>query len=201
MREETHRIMTLVVAVVALVIALFGGIPGACALYEKHLAKAELKLAESPDVFVAGSFGDSLFMGLNTSEEVHGWVEVVDDNLLIEYPGAKSWGALFVTAGEPQLPKDKNRRCYMDFSKYSILSLELKGKKGTSIYVAIKDRHDLDDGRESRYLLKFQSDDWETHEIALKHFPKANLQELNVIACFVFGKTPKTFEVRRIQYR
>lgn len=201
MNAETHRKATLVVAIIALIIALFGGIPGACALYDRCVAIMERELPASPDVFVGGDLGDNLFMGLNTSEQEHGWVEVVDDIIRIDFPGAKSWGAWFITAGEPQAAKEKNLRKFMDFSKYSKLCLELKGKKGTSVYVSIKDRHDLDDGKESRYLLKFQSDDWETHEIALDKFSKARLQELNVVTCFVFGKTPKTLEVRKIEYK
>jgi len=192
MSEKIRRIVTLAVAIVTLVSGVF-------VLYEKLQARMALKLPATPDVFVSGSVGENLFVGLNTSENVYGWAENVDGVIRMEYPGAKDWGTWFITAGESSREKDKRK--YMDFSPYSNLLLEVKGKKGTALHVSIKDRDDINDGKEPKYLLKFTSDDWETHTIGLERFQKVNRQELNVVTNFVFGRTPMVLEVRKIQYQ
>ncbi len=87
-----------------------------------------------------------------------------------------------------------------DFSDYSRIKLELKGKEGGEIvYIALKDRGDADDGSESRVPLTL-SNNWETYEIDLSEFKTANLKELFVVASLIFQGDAKTIRIRRIEY-
>ncbi len=198
MRGKTHDFASLI-AVAALIIALFGGIPGAMSIHEALSAKLELKLPVEPNVFTSGGLGNNLFVGINTSEGIFGWVEEVDGCLRFDFPGAKNWGACFITAGEAAT--EKKKRKYMDYSRFAKLSLELRGARGTSVVISIKDRDDPNDGNESQYPLVLHGDGWETHDIELEKFPKADLEKINVVTCFVFDRNPKRFDVRKIQYK
>lgn len=150
------------------------------------------------NVFAAGHFANGLQMGLNTSNGRTDWVTRIEDSIRIAYPGGAQWGAWFITIGAPVAQKAD--RSFMDASAYSKLSLELRGKQGDKVAVALKDVHDPDDGTESRYSLTLRSNDWETYEIDLKEFRTADLKRLYVAASFVFARQPQTIFVRKIQF-
>ncbi len=87
-----------------------------------------------------------------------------------------------------------------DYSDYHSLQLELKGAVGEeSVYVALKDSDDADDGSESRVLLTL-SNQWKTYEIPLSKFKTANLKELFIVTSFVFLDGEQSFSVRNIEF-
>lgn len=151
------------------------------------------------DVLDSGHFGKGLFTGLNTSEGRTDWATRLDDCIRLDYPGAKSWGTWFVTVG--RATDDKRQRRCMDFSAYSKLLLELKGKKGAFVTISLKDLGEYEGGEESRHSFQLRSDGWEAYEVGLETFKRADLKQLHVVPGFVFGSAPQTVFVRKIQFR
>ena len=87
-----------------------------------------------------------------------------------------------------------------DYSSYKSLRLELKGEKGgETLFIALKDSDDADDGSESRVPLTL-SNKWETYEISLSEFKTANLKELFIVASFVFIESEQSISVKNIEY-
>lgn len=153
----------------------------------------------SADVFVSGNFAKGLSVGLNTSGGATGWATRLNDCIRLDYPGGHTWGTWFITAG--QATKEGGKRRFLDFSQYRTLSLELKGEKGTSVVIALKDVYDDHSGAESRHSIQLRGDDWETYDIDLKQFRSTDLARLYVIMSFVFDAAPQTVFVRAIQFR
>ncbi len=149
------------------------------------------------DVFTNGTFNQGLNMGVNTSEGKTKWVEVSNGEIRMTYPKGQSWGAVFVTAGKP-IPLGKRGK--MDFSKYAKLVLELKGEKGATVQVGLKDNLDPDDGSESKVTLNIENE-WKEYEIDLKNFETADLRNLYIVTEFVFANNPQTLSVRKIQFK
>ena len=156
------------------------------------------ELKTTPDVFVSGRFGDGFLMGLDTSEHVFGWATLKEGDICIKYPGAQLWGTWYLSVGEPT--EDKEKRHYMDFSGLSKMLIEVKGGKGEVVVVYLKDRDDINDGKESRYALKLRNDDWNTYEVTLKSFTTADLNTLHIVG-FAFGPKPQTVYVRKITFQ
>ena len=153
----------------------------------------------SGDIFVSGNFAKGLSVGMNTAGGETGWAIRQEDCFRLEYPGGHKWGTWFITVGTPSL--DKKKRQSLDFSRYATLSLELKGKKGTAVVVALKDVDDDGTGNEPRHTVRLRSDEWEIHDLDLQNFRSADLRRLNVVTSFVFGAAPQTFSVRNIRFR
>lgn len=191
-----HARAALIVGIIGVLVAVVGV---GWNIYTTCSEQAKYELPATADVLGSGVFGNSLYMGLDTSEHVYGWARLVDDAIRIEYPGASTWGVWYVTAGRPL--EDPAQRMYMDFSRYSTLSIELKGNKGDIVRIALKDRDDLDDGKESKHAVELQSDDWHTYEIDLKKFVTADLRKLYVLVSLVFANEPQTLLVRTVRFK
>ena len=88
----------------------------------------------------------------------------------------------------------------MDFSNLSKMLLEVKGRKGEVVVVYLKDRDDINDGKESRYALKLRNDDWNTYEVTLKNFTTADLPTFHIVG-FAFGPKPQTIFVRKLLFQ
>ncbi len=116
----------------------------------------------------------------------------------MSYPKGQGWGTVFITVGEPApLGKRKGK----DFSLYTKLVLELKGrKKGTAVQIGLKDSQALDNGSETKVTLQL-TEEWDTYEIDLKKFTGTNLKDLYVVTEFVFGDEPQSLCVRKIQFQ
>lgn len=160
--------------------------------------EGKYELKTTPDVFVSGRFGDGFLMGVDTSEHVFGWAILKEGDICIEYPGAQLWGTWYLSVGKPT--EDKEKRHYMDFSGLSKMLIEVKGGKGEVVVVYLKDRDDINDGKESRYALKLRNDDWNTYEVTLKSYTTADLNTLHSIG-FAFGSKPQTVYVRKITFQ
>lgn len=163
-------------------------------------AKKDLKETISswtdPIVFIKGKLGSGLNMGVNTSDGITDWVRV-SNNITMKYPGRQSWGAVFITIGEPTQPPRPAR----DYSKYNKLLIEMKGEKGgESVLIGLKDKDDPDDGSESKTRLNLTRQ-WGIYEIKIKeNFITTDLKKLNVVSEFVFESKPQTIFVRKIQF-
>ena len=151
------------------------------------------------DIFVAGHFGNGLNMALATATGKSDWATRQADSIKLAYPGGENWGTWFISVGAPS--SQKTERSFIDASRYTKLTLELKGQAGSNIAVALKDTDDPDDGTESRVQLTLRSNDWESYEIALEDFRTADRKRLYVVTSFVFAKQPQTFFVRNIGFR
>ncbi len=87
-----------------------------------------------------------------------------------------------------------------DFSSYKSIQLELKSdKEEATVFINLKDDEDPDDGSETMIPLILSSD-WNTYEIELSKFKTANLEELFVVAGFVFHDHAQKFSIRNIAY-
>ena len=87
-----------------------------------------------------------------------------------------------------------------DFSDYQTLKLELKSDTaGKTIYIALKDKDDLDDGKESRVPIVLTSE-WKTYEISLSEFKTANLEELFVVTSFLSLNSAVNLSIKTIEF-
>ena len=87
-----------------------------------------------------------------------------------------------------------------DFSSYNSIKLELKGEtEGDTVFIAIKDATDLDDGSETQIPIRLSSE-WKTYEVELSEFKTANLKELFVVVNFIFYDKAQNISVRNIEY-
>ena len=83
---------------------------------------------------------------------------------------------------------------------YGTLRVELKGQRGgEQVEIGIKDRSQPDDGTEAKSPVTLTSD-WKTYDLPLSTFVGANLNQIYVLAEFVFDRGPQTIYVRRIEY-
>lgn len=152
------------------------------------------------NIFANSQFGKGFVFGVSTGKGVYNWVEPVNSKgeLCMSYPKGQGWGTVFITVGEPApLGKRKGK----DFSLYTKLVLELKGrKKGTAVQIGLKDSQALDNGSETKVTLQL-TEEWDTYEIDLKKFTGTNLKDLYVVTEFVFGDEPQSLCVRKIQFQ
>ena len=156
-------------------------------------------VAAVADIFVSGHFGKGLFVGLNTSKGKSDWATRLSDCIRLDYPVGQSWGTWYITVG--QATDDVRKRRHMNVATYDRLSLELKGKKGDVVTVALKDSEEDGGGNESRHSIQLRSNEWESYEIDLHQFKRADLEKIYVVASFVFGSVPQTVFVRKIQFQ
>lgn len=121
-----------------------------------------------------------------------------EDYISIVYPENRyEWGSVYF--GVNALAGRVNE---MDFSPFSKVIIEMKGKLGgENIEVAMKDVHDPPDGSETR--IKFTlTEDWKTYEIDTKDFVTADLKSIMVPFAFIFqGSTGQNIHVRSIQFQ
>lgn len=200
MRKKQHKKTTLAVVIMfALLITLIAELPGGSRLHGVAQAAQKNELPPQPAVMDAGTLAKNLFMGIATSDNIDKWATKIDDAIRLSYPGASSWGAWYVTAGKPA--ESPESRMFMDMSQYTRLVIEIKGEKGTTVYVTVKDRDDLNDGGDIKHPVRLQHDGWATYIIDLKTFSQtANINKLNTLVCFVFGTSAQTVWVRQIRY-
>ena len=87
-----------------------------------------------------------------------------------------------------------------DYSDYRSLKLELKGAiGGETVFIALKDSNDADDGSESRVFLTL-SNEWKTYEIPLSKFKTADLKDLFVVTSFVFLNGQQSLSIRNLEF-
>lgn len=96
----------------------------------------------------------------------------------------------------------QNVRASKDFSEYTSIELELKGKYGgENLMLSLKDKFDPDDGTESRVDMEL-TEDWQLYQFDLRQdFPTADLKYLHQLAGFIAVQTRElNFYVRNIRF-
>ena len=122
-------------------------------------------------------------------------IEKTGDALHIDYPGSKSWAAIFLL----YLGTDVGRAS-RDFLQFDKLVLELKGDRGDEVItVSIKDRYlpDTEPPESTRLRITNQ---WETYEIDLDNFGNTDLSALITPLSFLFLQEPQSFWLRNARY-
>ena len=159
--------------------------------------KAQMSRQDDPVIFTDGQLTSGYNMGVNTANEQTDWVEINNGAMCMVYPGNQTWGAVFITVGEPSDPPHPTR----DLSNYQLLSIEIRGDNGgESVEVGLKDNVDPDDGSETKFLIENLTTEWDTVEIPLSSFRTADLERLYIVTEFIFQRTPQTVCVRKIQF-
>src|SRR5258708_17862341 len=94
------------------------------------------------DVLIGANLTSGFNMGVNSSGGRTDWLESEGSDFKMSYPANQTWGAVFITVGQPKDPPHPFR----DFSAYRTLSLEMKGGAGSrTIDVGIKTNTHNDD--------------------------------------------------------
>jgi len=137
-------------------------------------------------------------MGVNTSGDRTDWVENMSGFMRMSYPSGQSWGAVFITYGEPIDPP----RPGWDCSDFDSLLVDLKSEvEGGRVEIGIKDNTDPDNGTETKILVSDLDTIWNTYSFALESFRTADLTAIYVFAEFVFsGGNPQTVYFRNVKY-
>ena len=106
------------------------------------------------------------------------------------------WSATLITIGALN-----GRISYMDFSKYSTLTLEMKGKNGGERFeVTMKDIIDPTDGSEKRASVTL-TDQWQTYKFKLSEFETADKSMIHVPLALVFyGPKGMTVNIKTILF-
>ncbi len=148
-------------------------------------------------IFVGNTLAPGYDMGVNTSGGLTSWVAVTNGEICMAYPGGQSWGAVFITVGQPTQPPRPGK----DLSNYHQLSLELQGQVGGEfVSIGIKDNKQPDTGTETKVPVSGLTTDWKPFAFPLSQFTGADLHKLYVVIEFVFAGTPATVCARNIQY-
>ncbi len=145
--------------------------------------------------------GAGFNMGVDTSEQQRTWVKKWNDGecFQLSYPKGQSWGAMFITAGQPVPPS--SRHVSFDFSAFQTLAVEMKAESnGAVIDIGIKSIDQPDDGTEAK-VTKTLTTEWKTYEIPLNQFTGTDLKRVYVATEFVFGSSdPEIVYVRSVRY-
>src|SRR5216684_5489016 len=149
------------------------------------------------DILVTAKLTPGLNMGVNSSEGKTNWLKTEGDHLKMSYPPDQSWGAVFITVGAPKQPPRPSR----DFSAFNTLIVEMKGGVGgEQVEIGIKTNTQPDDGSETKVPVKL-TPDWKPYRFPLDRFEGTDLDNLYVVAEFVFsGSDASTIFVRNISY-
>lgn len=147
-------------------------------------------------------FDGALRNGFNIGVDSHfgnrDWIVQEGDAIKMTYPGSQAWGAVYITVGTPYPDAKKDRRRTVDLSGYSMLSVELKGKKGgEKVWIGMKDKEDPDNGAESKKLVTVSSN-WSSYNIILKDLKTADLNKIHVPIEIIFGQERCTVYFRNV---
>ena len=154
--------------------------------------------------------GTDFVIGIDDEYRSRGWLTNSIDSLELTYKPSYGWAALFITVGGQVVG---HPRPSQDFSMYSILSIEMKGKEkyaGECVSIGVKDYNDPDDGTEKRITLQL-THNWKEYVFSLNKFtqrqPNRNsldLKKLYVVTEFVFPCSPyegkQTIFVKNIKF-
>jgi hypothetical protein len=151
---------------------------------------------KSLEIFVNGGTTVGYNLGVNTSENLTNWVTPqADKSIRMAYPSGQSWGAVFITYGQP------DTKTPINLSQYSNLSITAKGATGgESVWIGIKDTSQLD-GQETKIPIEGLTTQWKTYEFRLTQFTPANISKIYVVCEFVFsGSNPQTVFFNNVTY-
>lgn len=150
-------------------------------------------------VYVGPTLGYGYDMGVDSSGHRHDWVTDMDGSMRLDYPAGQSWGAVFITVGEPA---PQGRREARDLSTYDTLLVELRGENGGEVVsLGVKDTADPDDGSGTTVRLTL-TEDWQTYELPLSDFATADLTRIYIPLEVVFEPdvASETIYFRNVRY-
>jgi hypothetical protein len=153
----------------------------------------------NPLVVSQGYLGNGFGMGVDDSHHDRDWLQYDSLNGFyhMNYPAGHSWGAVFITVGNPT----PTGRPWMNFSLYDSIRITVRGAHGNeSVQFGLKDRIDYDDGNETKLDVSGISSEWQNISFPLSAFITANLKELYVVGEFVFSDSAQTIDFKNITY-
>ncbi|MGK7877304.1 MAG: hypothetical protein AB4426_29610 [Xenococcaceae cyanobacterium] len=150
-------------------------------------------------VFSGGSLTSDYDMGVDSSRGRRNWTNNKNGAMCMAYPSGEQWGAVFITFGPPT----DSDRPGKDLSKYTKLSINMRGEKGGErVSIGLKDNTDPDNGRETKIEVSNLTKGWKTYTFPLSDFKTADKTRLYVVTEFVFepGTPAETVCFNKIQY-
>jgi exo-beta-1,3-glucanase (GH17 family) len=150
------------------------------------------------DVYVGSGLEEPFGLGIDTSTQQRHWLTANNGSLLLVYPSAQLWGAMFITMGPPVPP---GNRPSFDLSAYHSISFDMRaGADGQCVRLGIKDRTQPDDGSEIT-VQQCLTTQWSTVTLSLDAFANVDLTHLYVVLEVVFqGTSSETVELGNIRY-
>ncbi len=151
------------------------------------------------EIFAGGNLSSGYSIGVNSSKNLTDWLTKTEDgSMRMSYPTGQSWGAVFITVGEPVNPPRPSK----DFSGFHSVSLALRGEVGNElVQVGVKDAGDPDDGSETIIDVQNLTTSWQTYSFTITSFTTADPSDLYVPLEFVFsGSKSQTVYFKDIEY-
>jgi len=125
-------------------------------------------------------------------------VRLAPEELQIDYPGGADWASVYWLAMNVS-----TGRSHADFSRFTRLNVELKGKQGgETVTLHVKDA-DYPDDRAPIGVDLTLTDDWQTFEFDLAEFAPTDFSRLHVVLGFLIypAEQPLAFSVRNAKYQ
>ncbi len=144
-------------------------------------------------------------VGVDSQKGSHDWlIDEPGSHWRMDWKGKELWGAVFVSSGQPQVDADScknNQRDYLDLSMYNYLLIDMRGGNNSEniVEVGIKDKCDLNNGRETKIAQKVTSD-WQTYAFPLSSFKTAETKTIHVLVEFVYHTVAALVDVKNIRY-
>ncbi len=153
--------------------------------------------ADTKKIMIGAKLAHGYGLGVDSSDAQRDWLYNEGDHFRMAYPSGQSWGAVFVTIGDPTNPP----RPFQDFSVYKTLLIDMKGGAGgETVSIGIKTNTQPDNGAETKIRQQL-TNDWQTYRFPLQQFKGADLKRLYVVTEFVFeGSSPRTVLFRNIAF-
>lgn len=133
-----------------------------------------------------------------SSNVFYSGITLKDGAMIITYPeNTYNWGFPYFTIGALN-----DRVKEMDFSKYEMLTLEMKGAIGGEKFeLSMQDKYDTpEDGNLSSVYITL-TQNWKTYEIPIKKFKTADKKTISVPLGFLFiGNEGRRIYVKSIQF-
>lgn len=136
--------------------------------------------------------------GVDTSHQRRDWLSHTDNALTMAYPPGQTWGAVFLTVGDPIPP---GSRPGQDLSRCDTLQVDLRtDNAGAGLSIGMKDNHQPDDGTETKIRVT-PTKAWTTQAFRLTDFTGVQLSAVYVPIEFVFepNDPPQTVYFRNIR--
>ena len=125
-------------------------------------------------------------------------VRLAPGELQIDYPGGADWASVFWMAMNVS-----TGRAHSDFSRFTRLNVELKGRRGGEVVTLHVKDADYPDDRAPIGVELTLTDDWQTYEFELADFAPTDFGRLHVVLGFLIypADKPLAFSVRNAKYR
>jgi hypothetical protein len=154
--------------------------------------------AQNHAIYVGQTLSLGYEMGVNSSGNQTNWLADSLGYMKMVYPSGQSWGAVFITVGEPT----NSPRPFRNFSMFRSITIEMMSNRDNeTVKIGIKDNTDPDNGQETKITVTL-SKHWQVYELSLNKFVTADLSHLYVPIEFVFeSNQSKTVYFKNINYK